>query len=129
MKLADARQVVIHRDNGLCVFCGLQYQEVHHRYRRGMGGSRDPEINSPVNLLCLCMVHHREAESRRTEVAEPYGLCVPNLPGAFLTPVRAWFGWALPTTGGTWLRIAPGYAFASWEGAQSSARLYGLLPA
>lgn len=126
---SEARAVVFHRDNGLCVVCGMQADEWHHRYRRGMGGTSDPQINSPANGLALCMHHHREAESLRRDVAGPYGLCVPNLPAAFLTPVRTWHGWALPTAGGTWLGICPPWAVSTWEGAQTLAFHHGLLPA
>lgn len=93
----------------------MPYAEVHHRYRRGMGGSKDPEINSPVNLLSLCMFHHAEAESRRSEVAGPQGLCVPTLALAHTVPVKTWQGWAVPTDRGTWLTICPGHEHASWE--------------
>lgn len=129
MKLAEARLVVIDRDGGACLICGQRFDEIHHRYRRGMGGSSDPEINSPVNLLSLCGFHHRQAESLRSEVAAPWGLCVPNLPAAFLTPVRTtWIGWALPTAGGTWLPICPPHYVQDWQGAQRLAYLAGLLP-
>ena len=32
---------------------------VHHRKTKGAGGSRDPSINEPENLVVLCDSHHR----------------------------------------------------------------------
>src|SRR4029077_18108047 len=102
-------------DGGLCVACGTRFEEIHHRYRRGMGGSSDPEINSPANLLCLCGFHHRLAESQRTDAATVTGYCVPTLPAAFLTPVRSWQWWELLTAGGTVLWLAPPMRWRSVE--------------
>lgn len=126
--LAEAQAVVKHRDGGTCVMCGVRMNEVHHRYRRGMGGSSDPEIHNPANLLCLCGAHHREAESLRLDVGEKLGLCVPSLAQAFTTPVRThWLGWALPTAGGTWAPLAPGHRFSDAGQARSYAYLIGAL--
>jgi hypothetical protein len=130
MKLTpEQRDVVIGRDGAACVACGSRFQEIHHRYRRGMGGSSDPEINSPANLLCLCSFHHAQAESQRTDAASVFGYCVPNLPAAFLTPVRTWQGWQLLTGMGTVLCLGPGYLFCDVEEARTFARLHALLPA
>lgn len=126
--LDEGRQIAIHRDGGVCVICCQGFDEVHHRYRRGMGGSKDPDIHSPVNLLCLCRHHHAEAESLRTDVAAPNGLCVPNLPEAFLSPVRTYLGWALPTVGGTWLPLCAHHQATDTAGARSIAYRLGVLP-
>lgn len=53
---------VLTRDGWACVSCGLDVAggergrdfSIHHRIPRGMGGSRDPRINQPANLLTLC---------------------------------------------------------------------------
>lgn len=127
--LEQARAIVIARDGNACVVCGQRFDEVHHRYRRGMGGSKDPNIHSPVNLLCLCSFHHRTAESLRTDVATPTGLCVPSLAAAYLTPVTHWaFGWALPYEGGTWRPVCPGFAAVDADQAKAIAYRVGLLP-
>ena len=129
MKLTpEQRDVVIGRDSGLCVACGQRFDEIHHRYRRGMGGSSDPEINSPANLICLCAFHHRHAESQRTDAAERFGYCVPNLAAAFLTPVRSFQWWELLTARGTVLPIGRPDSFATVEGARSFCHVNGLLP-
>ena len=127
--LDKARRVVIARDGGACVMCGNRFDEVHHRYRRGMGGSSDPEIHNPANLLCLCSAHHRRAESEREGFATTTGVCVPSLPAAFLTPVRMTLGWALPTTGGTWALLAPSFRFDTAAEARAYAHNIGALPA
>jgi hypothetical protein len=130
VKLTTAqRDVVIGRDGGACVACAHPFEEIHHRYRRGMGGSSDAEINSPANLICLCGFHHRTAESQRTEAATVFGYCVASLPAAFLTPIRSWQGWQLLTGTGTVICLGPGYAFANVEAARTFARLKALLPA
>lgn len=36
---------------------------VHHRRVKGMGGSADPTVNSPDNLVVLCDRHHKEVHS------------------------------------------------------------------
>lgn len=55
------RMRILIRANFVCEFCGhnrskdsLGYWSVHHRRPRGMGGSKDPLTNSPLNLLLLC---------------------------------------------------------------------------
>lgn len=56
------------RAGGRCERCAAWVPvdaEVHHRIPRGMGGSRDPRINRPSNLVVLCRPCHREVESRR----------------------------------------------------------------
>jgi hypothetical protein len=45
------------RSQGKCERCGTSDSlrwSLHHRKPRGMGGSRDPLINSPANILLLC---------------------------------------------------------------------------
>lgn len=129
MKLtAQDRDVVIGRDSGLCVACGHRFDEIHHRYRRGMGGSSDPQINSPANLICLCAFHHAQAESQRTDAATLFGYCVPTLPAAFLTPVRSWQSWELLTSRGTALPLAPAFRWSTVEEARSFCHVNGLLP-
>lgn len=62
------------RDRGACVDCGVRLifsqrgqlggWDLQHRKARGMGGTKDPAINSPVNLIPLCKACHALAESR-----------------------------------------------------------------
>jgi hypothetical protein len=125
---AEDRDVVIGRDGGLCVACGSRFEEIHHRYRRGMGGSSDPEINSPANLLCLCSIHHRQAESQRATYSAVLGYCVPTLAAAFLTPVRSWQWWELLLAGGTVLPLARPDRWSSVDDARGFCYANGLLP-
>jgi hypothetical protein len=54
-----AKQLTRERDGGLCLACGRLADDVHHRQRRGMGGTDDPVIAfGLVNLVCLCRMHH-----------------------------------------------------------------------
>jgi hypothetical protein len=53
----DTRALVIARAGGVCEVCGekpTRDGSIHHRRPRGMGGTRNPEINSPTNLMYLC---------------------------------------------------------------------------
>lgn len=64
MNLIDARRIVIERAHidGVvaCERCGHTITNdafgysVHHRIPRQMGGSKDPRISMPSNLLLLC---------------------------------------------------------------------------
>lgn len=50
------RQAVLEAARGKCQRCGLATAllVIHHRKPRRMGGTRDPQINDPVNLAVLC---------------------------------------------------------------------------
>lgn len=54
----STRELVWERDEGRCALCGTSLLDrqsaVHHRRNRGSGGSSDPAINSPANLLSVC---------------------------------------------------------------------------
>lgn len=51
------RELVLERDDYSCFCCGLPLLgepfSLQHRVARGMGGSSDPLINSPANLILL----------------------------------------------------------------------------
>jgi hypothetical protein len=64
------RRLIAERSGGLCETCGLlRAESIHHRTPRGMGGTRNPAIHSPANLLHMCgdgtRGCHGQAESRR----------------------------------------------------------------
>lgn len=75
------RQLVMERDAFQCVKCGNPVSgepgvgfSLQHRIPRGMGGSRDPRLNLPSNLILLdgsgttgC---HGEVESNRAAARE-----------------------------------------------------------
>lgn len=76
------RDVVLHRDRAQCAFCGKRpggAWSIHHRTRRGMGGTRADYINWPSNLVILCGTGttecHGWVESNRTK-AKDLGLLV-----------------------------------------------------
>jgi len=69
------RALVLARARYHCERCGVllaaDYYSLQHRRPRGMGGSSDPDIHSPSNLLALCGSAvtgcHGWAESKRDE--------------------------------------------------------------
>jgi hypothetical protein len=70
------------RSRQRCERCGTTNAarwSLHHRKPRGMGGTKDPMINSPANLLLLCGSGtegcHGWVETHRTEAYE-FGLLV-----------------------------------------------------
>lgn len=76
----ETRLAVLMRDGYRCVQCGEALEfvwECHHRRPRGMGGSRDPQTNSPANLIALHPDCHQWIESRREEALEN-GWLVPQ---------------------------------------------------
>ena len=70
----ETREQVRWRDRDRCRRCGKPTWQIHHRKPRGMGGTRDPLINSPANLVLLCGSGttgcHGWVESHRTEARE-----------------------------------------------------------
>lgn len=66
------RRLVLERDHYRCVACGRPIEgaaySIQHRKARGMGGTADPAINSPANLIVLCGTAttgcHARAEAR-----------------------------------------------------------------
>lgn len=56
---AAAKQLVRDRDSETCLNCGHAGTDVHHRVRRGMGGTADPVIAfGRANLALLCRPCH-----------------------------------------------------------------------
>ena len=71
-------RLVLDRSGDMCERCGsLSPADVHHRRARGMGGTRDPEIHSPANLVVLCRDCHTFVEHNRAEATEQ-GWLVPR---------------------------------------------------
>lgn len=59
-------KLVLERAAETCERCGRRpVEQIHHRKPRGAGGSSDPAINSPANLLALCSPCHLEVEQDR----------------------------------------------------------------
>ncbi|AXQ51885.1 HNH endonuclease [Gordonia phage Catfish] len=56
------------RSGGICERCGwAEGQQIHHRRPRGMGGTRDADVNGAGNLLHVCYPCHRWIEENREE--------------------------------------------------------------
>jgi hypothetical protein len=75
------RQLVMERDGFQCVRCGNVVSgepgvdfSIQHRIPRGMGGSRDPRLNLPSNLILMCGSGttgcHGAVESKRLDARE-----------------------------------------------------------
>lgn len=106
------RLAVYQRDEGCCVRCGKYVYDIHgeralaplslqHRKARGMGGSKDPLINAPENLILLCGTGttecHGWVESNREEARE-LGYAISQYEDPALVPVaHPWFGMAYLT--------------------------------
>ena len=86
------------RSQGRCERCGKSESlrwSLHHRKPRGMGGSRDPMINSPANVILLCGSGtegcHGWVESNRQECYES-GLLVHRNDDPSEIPVTLRYG-------------------------------------
>lgn len=66
----DVRWQVFMRDRQNCARCGGPGIEIHHRVGRGAGGSSDPAINLPANLVLLCSRCHRHLTEHPAEAYE-----------------------------------------------------------
>lgn len=98
------------RDQSRCFLCSRQLHRghggysVHHRVPRGMGGSREPELNQPPNLILLCGSGtdgcHGWVESNR-KAAMDLGLIVSRFhqTAIELVAVRRW--------GAHWVTLQP----------------------
>lgn len=120
--LSASTPLVLARSGGICEYtepyakrrgrpitagdCGNPTGPLHHRHPRKMGGSRDPMIHSPANLLALCWQHHEYVEGHREE-ARRRGLLVPwnEPPHEFAVELR--YGRIWLTLAGGWTRINP----------------------
>lgn len=94
--------LVMDRAGNCCERCGrARPEQIHHRKPRGAGGTSDPEINSPVNLLALCSPCHLAVERDRS-VAYEQGWLVRREHNPATTPVwLAFRGYSLLTPVGT----------------------------
>ena len=62
---AEAKRVVMDRDHWTCGACGELAVDVHHRYRRGSGGTSDTSVSlSFSNLIGLCRADHDLAHAK-----------------------------------------------------------------
>lgn len=65
-------ETVIERSEGVCEYpgCVAPGAQLHHRRPRGIGGTRDPLINSPANIVNICYPHHALVEQFRVASQE-----------------------------------------------------------
>jgi 5-methylcytosine-specific restriction protein A len=99
----NTKTLVKERDDWTCVSCGNPITglfSIQHRVARGQGGTSNPAINSPANLILLCGSAtspgcHLRAESRDSEMhARGFWLNHHEDPAAF--PVaHSVHGWVL----------------------------------
>jgi len=89
------------RAQGRCERCGSADSfrwSLHHRIPRGMGGSKDPALNMPSNILLLCGSGtegcHGYVETHRTESLE-YGLLLHRSDESCEAPVMLRYGWVI----------------------------------
>jgi 5-methylcytosine-specific restriction endonuclease McrA len=63
----DERAEVYGRSGGKCERCYHRTTDmaIHHRLPRRMGGTSNPLINDPANLVLLCRACHDDVESNR----------------------------------------------------------------
>jgi hypothetical protein len=68
------RELIRLRFAGRCCRCGKDGWTIQHRTPRALGGTKDPAINAPSNLLWVCgdgtRGCHGHMESHRTESYE-----------------------------------------------------------
>ena len=66
----ETRALVLARDGAMCVVCGKPGTDFdplvpHHRQNRGAGGSKDPAVNLPSNLIHIHFWTNRAFEDTR----------------------------------------------------------------
>lgn len=92
----ETRKIVINRAGNRCERCGKPITgpySIHHRKPRGMGGTKDPQANSPSNLVLLCGSAttpggcHTGVEKFR-EAAVATGWIVPRTADPARTPIK-----------------------------------------
>ena len=122
------RDLVLDRDQGCCVRCGVEVYDpdtdrlfrmysLQHRAPRGMGGTKNPVINSPVNLVTLCGSGttgcHGWVETHREE-ARVYGWAVSRHQDPAVVPMlHAYRGWV--TVGSEYTALTPQAVWALAE--------------
>lgn len=101
-------ELVVARADGVCEVCGYaEAQQLHHRKPRGMGGSKDPAINEPSNLIHICQQCHSSIESKRTQ-SEANGHIVRRYNEPVTTPLLRRGTWVLLNDEGGWMPIDRG---------------------
>lgn len=95
----ETRMLVLERDGAACICCGRAVlgrlgHSLQHRQARGMGGTKDPSRNSPVNLITVCGLLATDPDSchfwieQRHEQARELGYWVPSWQDPAEVPVH-----------------------------------------
>lgn len=86
------RQLIIDRAGRICERCEIAPgEQIHHRRPRMAGGTKDPRINLPSNLVLLCGACHRWVESHREDARED-GWLLRSVAEAATVPVVSTWG-------------------------------------
>ena len=86
------RQLVIDRAGRICERCEIAPgEQIHHRRPRMAGGTKDPRVNLPSNLVLLCGACHRWVESHREEARDD-GWLLRSVAEAATAPVVSTWG-------------------------------------
>lgn len=97
------RRMVMDRAGQHCERCGKVISgeySIHHRKPRGMGGTKDPAINSAANLVLLCGSAtsasgcHQSVERFR-QAASATGFLVLRTADPATVPIKLHSGWVL----------------------------------
>jgi hypothetical protein len=106
---AVAKQLVLERDSYTCLHSGQAAVDVHHRVRRGMGGTADPVIAfSLVNLVSLSRASHNLAHKADDPEMALKGYRLETWQDPAMEPLMLFSesGWRSPV----WLKPEGGYA-------------------
>lgn len=106
------RRTVGERAGGCCERCGkiiTNEYSIHHRKPRGMGGTSDPAVNSPANLVLLCGSATtpdgcHTAVERFRQSAITTGYIVTRTADPATIPIKRHNGWFLLNHNGTMTR-------------------------
>ncbi len=89
------RAVVMARAGNCCERCGIPVvnipADLHHRLPRRSGGTKNPAINDPHNVVLICRDCHTHVESHRTQ-AKVDGWVVPSWEDPETVPLIDVFG-------------------------------------
>jgi 5-methylcytosine-specific restriction enzyme A len=98
----STRELVLARDECRCQRCGSPRDlQLQHRLPRQQGGTKDPAINLPSNLITLCVPCHRPVELERTESYDRTGMLVRRPGDPAYRPVKTIRGWLLLAVDGS----------------------------